>query len=89
MYVFRIVPGREDAHGYIPAHRTLCEMTPAEFKAVTGPNPPEWAQRFTFRKTDGQTAHKWVADDGHHETALYMGEDRHGRRRIKYARDGF
>jgi hypothetical protein len=68
--------------------RMLIEISPADFKAATSDKPPAWAQGFTFRKVEGQTAHAWVKGGGIHETALYMGEDRHGVRRIRYARDG-
>lgn len=97
MYVMKTRPGydfvtdegtwREKKH-YMPPHLELIEMTAAEFKAATGPNPPAWTEGHKFRKYPGQRAHEWVRNGGHHMTALYMGEDRWGRPRIKYAKDG-
>lgn len=63
----------------------LDEMTPAALKRAQAADPADgypWHERVS-----GQRAHRWVRDDGLHSTPLYVGEDRHGVRRVLYARD--
>lgn len=87
MYVIRSTPGQTLPSGaWLPGSRTLCEMSAREFAAATSETPPEWAQGFTFRRVSPDYARQYVDRGGHHETALYRGEDRQGRVRILYAR---
>lgn len=92
VYVIRTRPGREipGAHSwdrpiYLPASHTLCEMTPRALAWAQALPPDRWIGLTLRRVTPGR-ARQYVADGGHHETPLYVGEDRSGRRRVIYAR---
>ena len=41
----------------------------------------------SLKRVSGVYAHRWVRDGMTHSTPLYVGEDRHGRSRVLYARD--
>lgn len=95
MYVMKTTPGREvvfdegtwrEKRVWISGHNELTEMTAAEFKEATSPNPPAWAKGFNFRRVSGQSAHYHVKEGGFHSTPLYLGEDRWGRPCVRYAR---
>lgn len=43
----------------------------------------------SLKRVTGEYAHRWVRQGYIHSTALFLGEDRHGRTRVLYARDGF
>lgn len=98
MYVMKTTPGKEhvfdegtwrEKRVWLAGHRELIEMTPAEFKEATSPNPPDWAKGFDYRRVSGQFAHHYVKEGGLHMTGLYMGEDRWGRPCVRYAKGEF
>lgn len=74
-----------------PDHAMLVEATRAELQADAdkyGGNPHADTIYPSLKQVSGAYAHRWVQQDMPHETPLYIGEDRHGRRRVLYARDG-
>jgi hypothetical protein len=71
-----------------PGRQILIELSPAEFAAAKAGDSPDLDGFPYHRRVSGYEAHRYVADGGHHGTALYLGEDRRGRTRVRYARDG-
>lgn len=70
----------------------LVETTRAELQADADryQGDPEAETLYpSLKRVSGDYAHRWVRDGYTHSTALYVGEDRHGRTRVLYARDGF
>jgi len=70
----------------------LVEYTRAELQADRARykgNPRAARQYPHLERVSGSYAHRWVSQGGIHSTALYLGQDRQGRERILYARDGF
>lgn len=70
----------------------LVEVTRQELQADAdryGGNPHAERIYPHLERVSGAYAHRWVREGLIHGTPLYIGEDRHGRRRVLYARDGF
>lgn len=78
-------------HPSADAQPMLVEYTRAELQADRdryGGNPHADTLYPHLAPVSGAYAHRWVRQDMPHATPLYLGEDRHGRTRILYARDG-
>lgn len=68
----------------------LVEATRAELQAYAdlhNGNPHADPVYPMLKQVTGDYAHRWVMKGYHHGTPLYIGEDRRGRTRVRYARD--
>lgn len=69
---------------------SLVEVTRGELQAYADlyKGDPEADTIYpALKRVSGEYAHRWVMQGGHHATGLYIGEDRRGRTRVRYARD--